>query len=205
MPVLKLGTGPRQSIRLKNLPMYFASLPIIFWRVILGKIWIWQGCLTGLTFIFPGSNFPLKKEKRSWSMLNSFCSGGDDPMFTDVNVTQVTKKKKNLTVNEVLDLFKSQGITDSAQVIRRWLREGKLKGIPPENRKAGWMIPQEEVDRFIAERNPLYAENQRLRAEIAKLHRKLEQLKAGERPSTIRSPLIWFGGKSRLAPEIIRR
>jgi len=126
-------------------------------------------------------------------------------MFTDVNVTQVTKKKKNLTVNEVLDLFKSQGITDSAQVIRRWLREGKLKGIPPENRKAGWMIPQEEVDRFIAERNPLYAENQRLRAEIAKLHRKLEQLKAGERPSTIRSPLIWFGGKSRLAPEIIRR
>ena len=81
-----------------------------------------------------------------------------------------------------------------------------MKGIPPENRKAGWMIPQEEVDRFIAERNPLYAENLRLRAEIAKLHRQLEQLKAGEkRASAIRSPLIWFGGKSRLAPEIIRR
>lgn len=102
----------------------------------------------------------------------------------NVNVTQVTKK---LTVNEVLNLFKAHGITDSAQIIRRWLREGKLKGIPPESRKAGWMIPQEEVERFIAERNPLYAENRKLRAEIARLNKRLEQLKAGEkRTSAIR-------------------
>jgi len=72
-----------------------------------------------------------------------------------------------LTVDEALDKLKQHGITDSGQMVRRWLREGKLKGTRSEYRKEGWRIPTQELDRFIEEKYP-----------AAKYQREIEQLKA---------------------------
>lgn len=52
------------------------------------------------------------------------------------------------TVTEALEQLKAEGITKSEQVVRRWLRSGKLKG-EQASRKKGWEIKQEDLDAFI--------------------------------------------------------
>lgn len=58
------------------------------------------------------------------------------------------------TVEEALKKLKQYGITDNAEVVRRWLRSGKLKGVKPEKKRDGWRIAKEDLDAFIAERVP---------------------------------------------------
>jgi hypothetical protein len=60
-----------------------------------------------------------------------------------------------LTVQEALELLKKEGITESDQVVRRWLREGKLKGVRSTNRKEGWRVDLEHLKKFISERKPI--------------------------------------------------
>lgn len=88
-----------------------------------------------------------------------------------------------LTVHEALEYLKKAGITDSQQVVRKWIRDGELKAIPPEKgrRKDGYRIPIEELERFIAQRNPLYPEVKRLREENQRLKNEIKRLKTTER------------------------
>lgn len=52
------------------------------------------------------------------------------------------------TVTEVLERLKAEDITKSEQVVRRWLRSGKLKG-EQTSRKKGWQMEQRDLEAFI--------------------------------------------------------
>lgn len=52
------------------------------------------------------------------------------------------------TVSAALERLKQEGITESIQVLRRWLRSGKLKGTRA-SRKEGWKIEKSDLQLFI--------------------------------------------------------
>lgn len=49
-----------------------------------------------------------------------------------------------LTVQEAADRLKVH-----AETIRVWLRDGRLRGTQPMNRRVGWRIQASEVDRVL--------------------------------------------------------
>jgi excisionase family DNA binding protein len=49
-----------------------------------------------------------------------------------------------LTVKEVAERLRA-----NPQTVRRWLREGKLKGVMPGGEKLGYRIPTSEVTRLL--------------------------------------------------------
>ncbi len=51
---------------------------------------------------------------------------------------------KMLRVEEV-----AQAIGTTPDTIRRWLRDGKLRGVRPGGTKMGWRIPESEVERVL--------------------------------------------------------
>ncbi len=73
-------------------------------------------------------------------------------------------------VNGAFTELQKRGITDSIQMVRRWLRDGTLQGERSADRKAGWRIHPDELARFITARKPdeklrcLEAEIERLTA-----------------------------------------
>jgi hypothetical protein len=52
------------------------------------------------------------------------------------------------TVKEMVELLQDHEINTSEQMIRRYLRQGKIQGIRPSNRKEGWTILGHEVFRY---------------------------------------------------------
>jgi excisionase family DNA binding protein len=46
----------------------------------------------------------------------------------------------------------------SVWTIRRWLHEGRIKGVMPGGRRLGWRIPQEEITRLLRPRRAGEAE-----------------------------------------------
>jgi hypothetical protein len=58
------------------------------------------------------------------------------------------------SVDEVFELLKTYKITTHKESVRRWLRQGLIRGIAPSSRKEGWKIPQEELNRFVKQRLP---------------------------------------------------
>ena len=38
--------------------------------------------------------------------------------------------------------------------VRNWLRQGRLRGLQPGGRKAGWRIRPSDLERFLAESEP---------------------------------------------------
>jgi predicted site-specific integrase-resolvase len=54
-----------------------------------------------------------------------------------------------LTVKEAICLLYEYRIDHSEQMLRRWLRQGKIKGFRSTNRKEGWRIPAAEVWQII--------------------------------------------------------
>lgn len=54
-----------------------------------------------------------------------------------------------LTVREVVAILRDHHFQTSEQMVRRWLREGKLPGIRPENRKQGWKVNADHVFGFL--------------------------------------------------------
>jgi hypothetical protein len=58
------------------------------------------------------------------------------------------------SVDEVFELLKTYKITTHKESVRRWLRQGELKGIAPSSRKEGWKIPKEALDDFLQQRLP---------------------------------------------------
>ncbi|RYG71265.1 MerR family transcriptional regulator [Lentibacillus cibarius] len=61
---------------------------------------------------------------------------------------------KTYTVETAFDLLKDYKITTHIESVRRWLREGKIKGTPPKSRKEGWLIQEEDLLHFIQSRLP---------------------------------------------------
>jgi excisionase family DNA binding protein len=49
-----------------------------------------------------------------------------------------------LTVREVAERLRA-----SEKTVRRWLKEGKLRGVRPGGTRLGWRIPEEEVARLL--------------------------------------------------------
>jgi DNA helicase HerA-like ATPase len=45
-------------------------------------------------------------------------------------------KEQMLTVQEAAGFLNDHHITSSEQMIRRWLRQGRIKGVPPKSRFA---------------------------------------------------------------------
>jgi len=48
-------------------------------------------------------------------------------------------------VYEALDILRKYYITDSKQMVNRWIRENRIKATRTENRKAGWEIDEESL------------------------------------------------------------
>lgn len=57
-------------------------------------------------------------------------------------------------VDEAFELLKAYKITTHKESVRRWLRQGIIKGIAPTSRKEGWLIPKETLDDFLQQRLP---------------------------------------------------
>ena len=54
-----------------------------------------------------------------------------------------------LTVTEVAEQLRV-----SEETVRRWLRDGRLRGRRLPSTRAGWRIPASEMRRFVAEEDP---------------------------------------------------
>jgi excisionase family DNA binding protein len=53
-------------------------------------------------------------------------------------------EQRLLTVREVAERIRS-----SPETVRRWLRQGKLRGFRPGGTKLGYRVPESELQRFI--------------------------------------------------------
>ena len=54
------------------------------------------------------------------------------------------------SVTDTFKVLKKHGIVSNIEVVRRWLRQGKLEGIAPAKRRDGWRVSQSALDSFIA-------------------------------------------------------
>ncbi|TYS87717.1 helix-turn-helix domain-containing protein [Rossellomorea aquimaris] len=61
---------------------------------------------------------------------------------------------KEYNVHEALSILQEYFITDSIQMITRWIREGKIPAVRGENRKEGYKILDEDLFEFIEEQRP---------------------------------------------------
>ncbi|TCP18022.1 hypothetical protein EV207_1731 [Scopulibacillus darangshiensis] len=57
-------------------------------------------------------------------------------------------------VDQAFMLLKQYKLTTHKESVRRWLRNGILKGIPPQSKKGGWHIKEADLWVFIRERTP---------------------------------------------------
>jgi excisionase family DNA binding protein len=55
-------------------------------------------------------------------------------------------EQRLLTVREVAERIRS-----SPETVRRWLRQGRLRGFRPGGTKLGYRVPESELDRFLSE------------------------------------------------------
>ena len=58
-------------------------------------------------------------------------------------------EQRLLTVREVAERIRS-----SPETVRRWLRQGKLRGFRPGGTKLGYRVPESELQRFLREVQP---------------------------------------------------
>lgn len=54
-----------------------------------------------------------------------------------------------ISVEQALEMLQKEGITNSIQMVRRWLRAGKIEGASQQSKKTGWEIPLEGLNQFI--------------------------------------------------------
>lgn len=117
-----------------------------------------------------------------------------------------------MNVTEALEILKAKGITDSIQMVRRWLRSGELKGTRSANRKAGYEIREEDLEAFIRQRLDVDRKGEseelaRLRAEVENLRARVEELEKENRElravAENKSP-VSDGDQKRAAQELTR-
>jgi len=61
--------------------------------------------------------------------------------------------EKTLDIHEAVFILNKHYVTDSPQMVSRWIREGKLQAYRSENRKEGWKIYEDDLYEFISEKN----------------------------------------------------
>lgn len=61
---------------------------------------------------------------------------------------------REYNVHEVLSILQKFYITDSQQMVTRWIRSGKIYGIRSENKKEGYRIYEDDLFDFIEEQRP---------------------------------------------------
>lgn len=64
------------------------------------------------------------------------------------------KGMKVYNVHQALKILQEYYITDSIQMVTRWIREGKIKAERSANRKEGWRIHHDDLFQFIEEHRP---------------------------------------------------
>lgn len=52
-------------------------------------------------------------------------------------------------VKSAVEVLRKYYITDSIQMVTKWIREGKIIAYRTENRKNGWIIEEENLNKFI--------------------------------------------------------
>ncbi|TLS51987.1 hypothetical protein FE782_11440 [Paenibacillus antri] len=52
-------------------------------------------------------------------------------------------------VRDAFQVLKERGIARDKQEVRKWLNEGYIEAEPPENRRIGWKIRADALQRFI--------------------------------------------------------
>lgn len=57
-------------------------------------------------------------------------------------------------VDSAFEILRRHKITTHKESVRRWLRNGDLKGIAPVSRKDGWRIREDDLYAFIQSRTP---------------------------------------------------
>ena|SRR5690625_231728 len=63
-------------------------------------------------------------------------------------------KVKYYNVNEAFKILEGYKITSHQESVRRWLRNGTIKGIQSKSRKKGWLIKESDLFDFIHTRIP---------------------------------------------------
>lgn len=58
------------------------------------------------------------------------------------------------TTEQAFEKLRDLGITKNIKSVRRWLRNGEIKGMRPQTRQEGWRIPDEALQEFIAKKIP---------------------------------------------------
>src|SRR5699024_9728069 len=67
---------------------------------------------------------------------------------------KVAFKMKHYDVAEAFIILKQNKITTNEESVRRWLRQGVIKGITPTSRKEGWLIREDDLYAFVHNRLP---------------------------------------------------
>jgi hypothetical protein len=62
---------------------------------------------------------------------------------------------KIYNVDEAFEILKANKLTTHKESVRRWLRQGLIKGTPPSSRKEGWKIPIDSLNEFMNKRLPV--------------------------------------------------
>ena len=57
-----------------------------------------------------------------------------------------------LTVSQAMEKFKQAEVPQNEEVLRRWLRKGKIEGAVIHSKKEGWLIPEDSIKLLIEEK-----------------------------------------------------
>ena len=57
-----------------------------------------------------------------------------------------------LTVSQAMEKFKKAKVPQNEELLRRWLRKGKIKGAVINSKKEGWLIPEDSIKLLIEEK-----------------------------------------------------
>lgn len=57
-----------------------------------------------------------------------------------------------LTVSQAMEKFKQAKVPQNEELLRRWLRKGKIKGAVIHSKKEGWLIPEDSIKVLIEEK-----------------------------------------------------
>ena len=80
-----------------------------------------------------------------------------------------------MNVDQAFEILKENRLTENIQTVRRWIRNGEIKAHITNNRKAGYIINEDDLNYFISSRNPLSKEINRLNSKIRELEETLEE------------------------------
>ena len=80
-----------------------------------------------------------------------------------------------MNVDQAFEILKENRLTENIQTVRRWIRNGEIKAHITNNRKAGYIINEDDLNYFISSRNPLSKEIDRLNSKIRELEETLEE------------------------------